>query len=274
MKRKNIQQILKNGDKITQTATDIVLSFGGKRKVLSTSSLCGGIHTELEAVFNHCDKDFETGRCEMYGNTYADHLCYVAKSIGLNPQKVSGLSTAADLSWASIAKEQFHEYEVTVICSGGVLHNGRRAGDTATMWEQDDIYHIEDQETKRISGTVNLLVHINACLSDGAMATALLVATEAKTATIRDRKCKSCYSEQYASGSGTDGVIVIGDMESNIKLFHANTDVKLGECIGKAVSNAVAEQLHLQMIYEEKYISPKSMSQEKAETFLSAYKYE
>ena len=137
MKRKNIQQIQKNGDKITQTTTDIVLSFGGKRKVLSTSSLCGGIHTELEAVFN-----------------------------------------------------------------------------------------------------------------------------------------KSCYSEQYASGSGTDGVIVIGDMESNIKLFHANTDVRLGECIGKAVSNAVAEQLHLQMIYEEKYISQKSMSQEKAETFLSAYKYE
>ena len=108
MKRKKIQQIQKNGDKITQTTTDIVLSFGGKRKVLSTSSLCGGIHTELEAVFNHCDKDFETGRCEMYGNTYADHLCYVAKSIGLNSQKVSGLSTAADLSWASIAKEQLH----------------------------------------------------------------------------------------------------------------------------------------------------------------------
>lgn len=129
--------VLSNKDWIQQSVMDLVLSFSGKRRVLSTSSLNGGMSEELVAVFNHCDKNPETGLCEMCGKTYEEHLKNAALAIGLEGEKVSGLSTAADLSLAIVTKESFQEYTVTAICSGGVLHNGRRA--------------VKDQLTKQIS---------------------------------------------------------------------------------------------------------------------------
>lgn len=243
--------LLKNNDQIIQDETNIIVLFSGTRHVLSTSSLNGGFRTDLDAVFNHCDKDPVTGYCEMHGATYKNHLQYIANELGLSPKKVCGLSTAVDLSLAEIVQESFQDYTVTVICSGGVAHNGRRAGDPTTMWEQDEIYHVEQEIIPHSSGTVNIILHIDAHLSEGAMATALMVATEAKAATIRDFNFKSCYSDQYTSGSGTDGVIVICDTESQTHLYHAATDVKLGECIGKAVSAALKDQLIKQLAYEE-----------------------
>lgn len=243
--------LLKNNDQIIQDQTNILVQFSGSRHVLSTSSLNGGFRTDLHAAFNHCDKDPLTGYCEMHGSTYENHLQYVATQIGISPQKVCGISTAADLSLAKIVQESFQDYTVTAICSGGVIHNGRRAGDATTMWEQNGIYHIDHERIPHISGTVNIILHIDAHLSEGAMATALLVATEAKAATIRDFNYKSCYSDQFASGSGTDGIIVICDAESQTHLCHAGTDVKLGECIGKAVTSALSDQLTKQLAYED-----------------------
>lgn len=247
--------ILPNQDLLSQSRDNILITFAGPRTVLGTSSLNGGLHTDLEGVFNHCDKDFHTGYCEMHGSTYEEHLTWVAEQLQLNPTRTSGLSTAADLSYAAIRQEHFQDYTVTAICSGGIARNGRRAGDTATMWEQDGIYHVEqlDKITSRKSGTLNIFLHVNADLTFGAMATALMVVTEAKAATLLERQLKSCYSDRLASGSGTDGIIIIADPTSPIHLRQANTDVKLGQCIARAVTDAVNDQVttQLRMIAEE-----------------------
>ncbi|MCR5665840.1 MAG: adenosylcobinamide amidohydrolase [Eubacterium sp.] len=239
---------LDNKDSVTRTMQDVTMTFAGKRKVLSTSILNGGIRTDLKGAFNHCDKDRESGRCDMHGDTYREHLSYAATQLGYDAKTVTGLSTAAMMEYADFRKASFGGYTVTVVVTGGVYSNGRRAGETATMWEQDEVYHVIEGEG-RTSGTVNLMVHINAHLSDGALATVMMVATEAKTATIRDLQIKSCYSEELSSGSGTDGIIVVSDEESDIYLTAAGTDTKLGECVARAVTEALREQLVMQKQY-------------------------
>ena len=269
MNRKHIP--LSNGDTIDQDRDNIIFTFSGQRHVLSTSSLHGGMREDLTAVFNHCDKDIVTGRCDMHGDTYEDHLTWICGQIGLDPAAACGLSTAADLSLAAMRQEHFHGYTVTVLCSGGIARNGRRAGDTATMWEENGIYHVDSLDrlpagistgdadkageiVKHVSGTLNLMIHIDADLSEGAMATAMMVAVEAKAATVMDWKLKSCYSDRIASGSGTDGVIVVSDADACMHLLHASTDVKLGEMIASCVEGAVNEQIEtqLRMLAEEK----------------------
>ncbi len=147
---------LENSDEITRSRQDIVMRFSGKRKVISTSCLNGGIRDDLKAVFNHSDLDRETGRCDMYGVTYSEHLCHAAESIGLDASTSSGISTAARMEYADMVKAGFGGYTVTAIVTGGVYSNGRRAGETATMWEQDGIYHVIEGEG-RTSGTVNMI---------------------------------------------------------------------------------------------------------------------
>lgn len=241
--------ILPNRDYLEQSRENIIIWFAGPRTVLSTSSLNGGLRTDLTAVYNHCDMDFATGFCEMHGNTYREHLAFVSRGLSLPENTVCGLSTAADLSLASMKEENFQNYTVTAISSGGILGNGRRAGDPATMWEQNGLYHMieTDHTTERKSGTLNTILHINADLSFGALTTALMVAVESKAATLKEFQLKSCYSDKMASGSGTDGIIVIADPTSSIHLYQAGTDVKLGECIAKAVTNAVTEQISTQL---------------------------
>lgn len=240
-------KVLTNGDRIHHKWDNIIIEFNGNRNVLSTSSLNGGIQSGLKAIYNHCDMDPETEQCDMHGNTYEEHLAWVCDHIHLNPETTTGLTTAASMRKAVCKQESFKEYTVTVISSGGIGANGRRAGETATLWERDGIYYWEgcDEVGSHESGTLNLLVHIDAKLSPGAMATALMVIEEAKAATIVERGERSCYSDCIASGSGTDGIILITDADSDVYLTRASTDVKLGECIGKAVSEAVDQQLTL-----------------------------
>lgn len=245
--------ILHNRDKIDCKLPNLVLSFAGKRQVFSTGCLNGGYQSELSAVLIHCDKDPETGECDMKGNTYEEHLSLAAKEAGFLPQEVNILSTAAPVEYAQIEQETFRDYCVTAVVTGGILFNGRRIGDLATMWEQDGVYHVlpEEEITEHQSGTINILVHIDAKLSTQAMAKALMLATEAKVAAIQEIGLKSCYGDGIATGSGTDGVTIIADDTSPIYLTQAGSDTKLGQCIGRAVKRAVKQELLLQMEYEK-----------------------
>lgn len=60
-----------------------------------------------------------------------------------------------------------------------------------------------------MSGTINILLHIDADLAPGALVNALVTCTEAKTAAIQELLAPSRYSHGLATGSGTDGTIVV-----------------------------------------------------------------
>lgn len=233
-----------NGDELHHYKKALVLSFCDKREVLSTGPDNGGIRTDLKAVFN---VDINPGAgmgCVMRGKTYEEHMNTIAlEDLGLNPAECTGLCTAASMENVSIKTLHFDEFapfSVTAIVTAGIEHNGGRVGDEAD-------WHESGEDFKEIyPGTINILLHIDANLDEGTLVRSLITCTEAKVAAIQELQAPSCSSNGIATGSGTDGVIVISNPKSDTRLTNAGKNSKLGEFIGKTVKGAVKEALSLQ----------------------------
>ncbi len=228
-----------NGDTIERQKTVLIAHFAGKRKVLSTAAYNGGMLEDLKCVFNY-DCSEECGVvCDMKAPTYEEHMKLTAIELGLCPESSAGLSTTAFMKNASIKSETYKDTTVTAVATAGIDINGGRVGDPA-MW------HETDGDFESVCGTINIMLFIEANLDDGALTRVLVTATEAKTAALQELLASSRYSSGIATGSGTDGTIVVCDTSSKVKLTWAGKHSKLGELIGRTVMAAVKEALFLQ----------------------------
>lgn len=232
---------LRTGDEVHRYKKAIVIGFTGRRRVLSTAPHNGGYRENLTAVFNQ-DGTVGAGiACTLRAPSYAEHMALVAKEIGLDPETSCGISTAAQMENVSVKSETYREVIVTAIVTGGIETNGGRVGDPAEWHEIGG----SSVHTMKL-GTINIMLHFNVDLTEGAIARALVTCTEAKTAAIQELIAPSRYSTGLATGSGTDGTILIANRDSEICLTNAGKHAKLGELIGKAVIPAVKEALFLQ----------------------------
>lgn len=229
---------LSSGDQVYHYEKSIVAFFKGKRKVLSTSVYNGGYHEDFEAVYNHDAKVGAGMACEMLAPTYTEHMQIISKRLGLNPDKVSGMGTAADMENVAIETLTWENLTVTAIVTGGIEINGGRVGDPATWFKP--------MEKPNRAGTINIMLFIDADLPAGTVARALVTCTEAKTAAIQELLEGSKYSTGIATGSGTDTTIVVANTDSELYLEGAGKHSKLGELIGKVVTKAVKGALSKQ----------------------------
>lgn len=229
------------GEEIHRYKKAIVISFHGKKRVLSTAPHNGGYREDLKAVFNH-DGTIGAGmECTLKAPTYAEHMALIAQEIGLDSSYAAGISTAAQMENVSIKTEIYEEMAVTAVVTGGIEINGGRVGDPAS-WDEIRSNKADCGKT----GTINMMIFFNVDLTKDALTRALVTATEAKTAAIWELIAPSRYSMGLASGSGTDGTILAANMESELCLTNAGKHSKLGELLGRAVKAAVKEALHLQ----------------------------
>lgn len=235
-----ILQELENGDQICRKNKVLEITFSGKRKVLSTSYINGGIKDTLKRVYNFDAKPEDGSHCQMLGDTMMAHMEVVTKNLGYDVATTAGLTTAASMDNVSIKGMRFLETEVTAIVTAGIDVNGGRAGDPASYYESNGDYQ------PLPLGTINIMLHIQAKMPDAALAVAMITATEAKAVAISELQIASVYSSGIASGSGTDGMIVVTDESSNLLLTDAGKHSKLGELIGVTVKEAVKEALFLQ----------------------------
>lgn len=170
---------------------------------------------------------------QMRADTYREHLDIIAREdMGLDPEKCTGFCTAASMDNVSIQSMTHSHFSVTAIVTGGIQNNGCRIGDPAAYTETP--------------GTINIILHIDADLPDGTLTKALVSCTEAKVAAIQELLAASRYSAGLATGSGTDGIIVISNTASEKRLTDAGHHSRLGEYIGKTVIKAVKGSLFLQ----------------------------
>ena len=77
----------------------------------------------------------------------------------------------------------------------------------------------------------------------GILTRALVTCTEGKTAALRELMVGSRYSENPATGTGTDSTVIICDPKSPLYFRSAGKHNKLGELIGKTVKEAVKKAL-------------------------------
>jgi adenosylcobinamide amidohydrolase len=228
-----------NGDALVRRGGALIVRFDGRRDVLSTSAMNGGFQRDLRWAFNHDCKVDGRKDAALKAPTYAQHLAVIATELGLDPAYACGLSTAADMENVSVESETYEELTVTAAVTRGIDENGGRAGDPA-------VWHERDGESVPVGGTINILLHIDARLTEGAMARALVTCTEAKTAALQELLAPSLYSSGIATGSGTDGTVVVSDPGAQLQLTYAGKHSKLGELIGRAVLKAVKRALYLQ----------------------------
>lgn len=226
---------LSTGDEVYFYNKSIVVYFKGARKILSTSLYNGGYHEDFTAIYNHDAKQGAGMPCEMLADTYEEHMRLVSERLALNPDKVSGMGTAASMENAVVETMNYKELTVSAIVTGGIETNGGRVGDPANY------YKPKSKPPKY--GTINIMLILDCDLAPGTIARALVTCTEAKTAAIQELLEGSKYSNGIATGSGTDQTIVVANADSNLYLDGAGKHSKLGELIGKVVKAAVKKAL-------------------------------
>ncbi len=241
---KKIIHKLSFGDDVyldTETNT-ITIEFCNPRKILSTEIFNGGYQENLKGIYNHTCDEKET---YLLASTYKEHLRLLTQRIGLDTESMTGMSTGVDVTNTAICTESFDDLTVTAIVTAGIENNAGRAGDPT------ENYFPIDKTILPKPGTINIIVAIDADMSAGIMARALVTCTEAKTAALQELMAGSLYSNGIATGSGTDQTIVIANPSSKLYFEFAGKHSKLGELIGKAVKSAVKEAL-----FKETGLSP------------------
>lgn len=233
------------GDKAYFHEESLIVVFEGRRGVVSASNLNGGYRNDLRYAFNNsCGRNplIQQKRCPgMKGRNIAEHYAITATEIGLPAELSTGMGTAALIENRAIATREQYGVEVMAVATAGVDVNGGRAGDRAAYDE------FTQTNLMPPAGTINIFLFINANLDPGALTRAIVTATEAKTAALQELMAVSRYSEDLATGSGTDCIIAVCNEDSPTTLYNAGKHVLLGEMIGQSVKQAVKEALARQV---------------------------
>lgn len=226
---------LLTGGKLIQDDECIICTFPKERMALSTSLYNGG-YISVEGVFNHKLPMFVKSECDLPGGSLDNYMAEVARSRGLNPRFATGLITSAKMSSIGYYQCNHEGVVVEVVATAGVKGNAARAGEPACYVE------LSDGSFRPLGGTINIIVLIGANLLPGTMAKCLITVTEAKTAALEELAVTSCYSTGLATGTGTDGAIIVANPYLPT-LTDAGTHSKLGEMIATAVKQSVQQSL-------------------------------
>jgi len=213
---------------------DIIVSFEYPYNVLSSGLVNAGF-LKTQAIINHhveCTSDCSNCKNKRFPN---EEIKKIAEKHSL-PKNAVILMTAASMENHSKTTGTFRDIIVTCLITAGTS-NATRAGDPANWYEEDE----EFTET----GTINIIILTNRCLTESAMVGSIITATEAKTAALYKLDLKSRYSSEGATGTGTDGIVIASDPNGG-RISYAGAHSKFGEMVGKVVYKGVLEAIEKQ----------------------------
>jgi adenosylcobinamide amidohydrolase len=134
--------------------------------------------------------------------------------------------TAAKIQNLSITTRQTDDVTIVAIATAGWRH-GESAG--------EDI-----QNSHYTSGTINIMVLLDANPTDSCIVSLFLTATEAKTAAMNDYDIRSRYSGDAATGTITDSLTITATGTGK-KVELGGPASNIGQLVGSAVRQAVKE---------------------------------
>lgn len=232
--------IFKNstGDRAYIYENSIVVEFGVCRNGISTSELNGGYKKNFKIAFNHYLSQENIDFLENH--SIKDYLIRQSGILGIDPKFTTGLLTSAQMENACVVTKQYRNLEVSAITTAGVRVNASRAGDSASYYEENGDFQFD-------VGTINVIILTNVCLGPGTLANGLVTATEAKTVALSNLRIPSQFSNGFATGTGTDGIAIFSNSESDNMLSNAGKHSKLGELIAKCVIESISEAIKRQV---------------------------
>ncbi len=171
-----------------------------KENVLAVVS-GNGLSTVSSAVFNGGWKRLRAVLNVGVPTGYSDRSLHLdplelittsAAKLGLTEDYLA-MVTAANVHNYSLQTKKTETFSVSVAATAGCSH-GESSG--------------EEMDVQEITGTINIIVLIDGTPTESCMIAALITATEAKSAVLRDFDVRSRYTGDSATGSITDSVTV------------------------------------------------------------------
>ena len=227
----------------------VVVDLQGPHLAASTSSRNGGQADRLRHLVNHqsCEgSGHDTRFHEIIARGPEGYHDAVCGEIALPPETTAVMGTAANMSSAAVAVERDGELEVGAIVTAGVQTNATCAGDPASWREASN-------GMEKVAGTINILLLVSRPLTPPALAGVVVTMTEAKSSALQRLAVPSRYSQDLATGTGTDQYAIAAPSEGGRPLTSASPHIKLGEMIGLAVRRATMESLRWQNGLEPSY---------------------
>lgn len=231
----------------------IIVEFLDNMNSINTSWLNGGYFEGLHYIFNTSlsPEDMD----EMENMDFTDFLSLKSKTLGLDSSSSTALVTTAKMESYGLSIKKYEKLEVVAIVTAGVRYNSVSAGDLASFYEENGEYFTLENGHLPKPGTINTILIINSKLNESSLLLAMMTATEAKAVALRNLVVPSFYSEEIATGTGTDGIIVTSNLDSDNLIDNAGKHSKLGELIADAVIEAINISLAKGM-----YITPKTQA--------------
>jgi len=211
-------------------------------RVLSTSAVNGGQSDSIRYLVNHqsCEASahHERHACmtKLGPEEYHRSVCL---ELGLPPDSVATMGTAADMNYATVIQRGEDDTLVTAVVTAGVQGNAACAGDPTT-WRETPA---GCSEPVLSAGTINIQLLLDCPVTEGALARAVATMTEAKTAALQQLAVRSRYSTDLATGTTTDQFCIAAPLRAGFPRRYASTGIKLGEYIGASVRDATLEAL-------------------------------
>jgi adenosylcobinamide amidohydrolase len=218
-------------------------------RMISTCLAAGGIREDLDHVYNHqsCEPSgHDPGVLRLLATDPKGYRSVICREYGLPDERCATLGTAANMRNAVIKEARFRDLIVVAACTAGVEINAGRAGDPASVYENNGAYETISSEKPVLQGTINMMLFVSCELTPAALVNAVMTATEAKTAALQELDVGSRYSEGLATGTGTDQISVAARLGNGAPVTSAGKHTILGELIGKTACSAVKEALRLQ----------------------------
>jgi adenosylcobinamide hydrolase len=193
------------------------------------------LKTVSSAIFNGGGKQVKAVLNIGVPEGYSDHSLHLdpmhlitssASKLDIT-QDYLAMVTAAKIENYALFQNKTPDFSVTVAATAGCSH-GESSG--------------EEMDVQEIAGTINIIIFIDGNPTDSCMVAALITATEAKSAALRDFDVRSRYTGDSATGSITDSATVASTGKGKT-LTLAGPASKLGKLVGVCTRKAVAKAL-------------------------------
>jgi iron complex transport system ATP-binding protein len=217
------QIFLADNVKLVVKENVLAVFYDSALKTVSSAIYNGGSN-QVKAVLN-------VGVPEGYSDLslHLDPLELITSSaakVGLTKDYLA-MITAAKIKNYSLISKKSDDFSVYVAATAGCSH-GESSG--------------EEMDVQEIFGTINIIILIDGNPSESCMVAALITATEAKSAVLRDFDVRSRYTGDSATGSITDSVTIASTCRGKT-LSLAGPASKLGKLVGYCTRHAVTEAL-------------------------------
>ncbi|WP_409345822.1 adenosylcobinamide amidohydrolase [Paenibacillus sp. MBLB4367] len=177
----------------------------------------------------------------------AAEMAEFLQGIQADPGLTAGMLTSANISDLGCATMQMpgkneSPLQVTAWVTAG-LSNKARAG-------------LELPEEALYPGTINMIIVVDAVLSEAAMVNAVITATEAKAAVLQDMDIRLRESGLNATGTSTDAIVIAATQRGESYMY-AGTATRLGHMIGRTVYDAAFYSTSRYLAYMAKHFPEK-----------------